>query len=95
MCPWTLQDIYYTRPHYQDTESKQLYLIHRNKHRETAKTRRQRKMAQMKEQIKTPGKEQNKMEISNLLDVDFKSLFIQMLYKVSEDLHSIIKSSKK
>ena len=47
-------------------ESKQLYLIHRNKHREAAKMRRQRNMAQMKEQIGTPEKELNKMEISNL-----------------------------
>ena len=38
---WTLQDICYIRPHYQDTESKQLYLLHRNKHREAAKIRRQ------------------------------------------------------
>ena len=54
------------RPHYQDTEAKQLYLVHRNKHRKAAKTRRQRNMAQMKEQIKTPEKELNEMEISNL-----------------------------
>ena len=53
---WTLQDTYYIKPHYQDTESKQLYLIHRNKHRETAKIRRQRNMAQVKEQINTPEK---------------------------------------
>ena len=52
------------KPHYQDTELKQLYLIHRHKHREAAKTRRQRNMAQMKEQIKTPEKELNKMEIT-------------------------------
>ena len=45
-------------------DSKQLYLIHRNKHREAVKMRRQRNMAQMKEQIKTPEKELNKMEIS-------------------------------
>ena len=63
---WTLQDAYYNWPHYQDTESKQLYLTHRNKHREGVKTRRQRNMAQMKEQNKTPEKELNKMEISNL-----------------------------
>ena len=54
-------------------ESKQIYLIHRNKHRE-AVTRRQRNMDQMKEQIKTPEKELNKMEISNLSDTDFKTL---------------------
>ena len=31
-------------------------------------------MAQMKEQNKTPQKELNKMEISNLLDAEFKTL---------------------
>ena len=67
LCHWTLQDTYYLRPHYQDTESKQLYLIHRNKHREAAKTRRQRNMAQMK-------KELNEIEISNLSDAEFKTL---------------------
>ena len=35
---------------------KRLYLIHRNKHREAAKMRRQRNMAQMEEQIKIPEK---------------------------------------
>ena len=55
-------------------ESKQLYLIHRNKHREAVKMRRQRNMAQMKEQKKTLEKELNKMEISNLSDADFKKL---------------------
>ena len=40
--------------HYQDMGSKQFYLIHRNKHREAAKVKRQRNMAQMKEQIKIP-----------------------------------------
>ena len=49
------------------------------KHREAAKTRRERNMAQMKEQIKTPEKEVNKMETSNLLDAEFKTLFIRML----------------
>ena len=54
-------------------ESKQLYLIHRNKHREAAKLRRQRNMAQMKEQNKTPEKELNKIETSNLSDAEFKT----------------------
>ena len=40
--------------------------------REVAKMKRQRNMAQMKEQTKTPGKELNKMDISNLADVEFK-----------------------
>ena len=46
---------------------KQLYLIHRKKHREAAKMRRQRHVAQMTE------KELNKMEISNLSDAEFKT----------------------
>ena len=73
MCHWTLQDTYYIRPHYKDMEPKQLYLIHRNKHMEAAKMRRQRNMAQMKGQIKTPEKELNEMEISNLSDAEFKT----------------------
>ena len=36
-------------------------------------------MAQMKEQIKTPVKELNEMEISNLPDVKFKAVVIRML----------------
>ena len=48
--------------------------------------RRQRNMAQMKKQIKTPEKELNK--ISNLLDADYKTLVIRMLKEVSEDLSS-------
>ena len=69
---------YYIRPHYQDTRVKAA-LIHRNKHREAAKMRRQRNMAQMKEQIKTPKKDLNEMEISNLSDAEFKTLVIMML----------------
>ena len=48
-------------------------------------------MAQMKEQIKIPEKELNKMEISNLWDVEFKTLVIRMLKEPSEDLSSIKK----
>ena len=36
-------------------------------------------MAQMKEQIKTPEKELNKMEISNLADAEFETMVIRML----------------
>ena len=60
---------------YQGTESKQLYLIHRNKHWEAAKMRRQRHTAQMKEQIKTPEKELSKMENSNLSDAESKTVY--------------------
>ena len=53
--------------------------------------RRQRNMVQMKEQIKTPEKELNKMEISNLSDAEFKTMVIRMLKELSEDLRSIKK----
>ena len=36
-------------------------------------------MAQMKQEIKTPEKELNKIEISNLSDAEFKTLVIRML----------------
>ena len=72
-------------------ESKQLYLIHRNKPREAAKMRRQRNVAQMKGQIKTSEKELNKMEVSNLSDAEFKTLVTRMLKELSEDLSSIKK----
>ena len=71
------------------TQSKQLHLIHRNKHREAAKMRRQRNMTQMKEQIKTPEKELNKKETSNLLNVEFKTLVISLLNGLNENLKSI------
>ena len=45
--------------------------------------RRQRNMAQMKEQIKTPEKELNKMEISHLSDAEFTTLVIRNLGRTS------------
>ena len=45
--------------------------------------RRQRNMAQMKEQNKTQEKELNKMEIINVSDTEFKTLFIRMLKELS------------
>ena len=48
-------------------------------------------MAQMKEQIKTPEKELNEMELNNLSDAEFKTLVIRMLKELSEDLTSIKK----
>ena len=48
-------------------------------------------MAQMKEQIKTPEKELNEMDISNLSDAEFKTLVIRMLKEISEDRNSIKK----
>ena len=53
--------------------------------------RRQRNMAQMKEQIKTIEKELNEMDISNILDAEFKTLVIKMLKELSEGFKSIKK----
>ena len=75
-------------------ESKQLYLIHRNKHREAAKMKRQRNMDQMKGQIKTPEKELNEMETSDLSDAEFKTLVMRMLKELSEDLSCLKKIQK-
>ena len=41
--------------------------------------RRQRKMAQMKEEDRTPEKELSETEIANLSDAEFKTLVIRML----------------
>ena len=48
-------------------------------------------MAKIREQIKTPEKELNKLDISNLSDAKFKTLVIRMLKELSEDLSSIKK----
>ena len=45
----------------------------------------------MKEHNKTPEKELNKMNISNLSDAEFMALVIMMLKELSEDLNSIKK----
>ena len=41
--------------------------------------RRQRNIARMEGQIKTPEKELNKMELSHLSDAEFKTLVIRLL----------------
>ena len=72
LCPTQFSGpLFYFRPCYQDRVSQQHCLIHRNKYREAAKLRRQRNMAQLKEQNKTPEKELNEMEISNLSEAEF------------------------
>ena len=55
--------------------------------------RRQINMSQMKEQIKTLEEELDKMEISHLVDTEFKTLIIRirMLNEYSENLNSIKK----
>ena len=46
----------------------------------------------MKEQNKTPEKELNKMEISNLSDAEFKTLVIKMLKEITGYCNSIKKT---
>ena len=45
----------------------------------------------MKEQIKTPEKELNEMEISNLSDADFKTMVIRMFKETSDEIKHIKK----
>ena len=47
-------------------------------------------MVQMKEQIKSPEKELNKIEISNC-DTELKTLVVRMLKELSEDFNGIKK----
>ena len=54
--------------------------------------RRQRNMAKMKEQTKTPENELNKKETSNLSDAEFKTLVIRMLKELSGYFSSIKKT---
>ena len=51
-------------------------------------------MAQKKEQIKTPEKELNEMEISNLSGAEFKTLVIRMLTEMVEYGHKIKEKAK-
>ena len=62
-----------------------LVLTHGSKQREAAKTRRQRNMTQMKEQIETPKKDKE-MEVSILSNAESKTLVIRMLKELSEKL---------
>ena len=51
-------------------------------------------MAQMKEQNKTPKKDLNKMDISNLSDVEFKTLVIRRLKELIEYKRNIREETK-
>ena len=48
----------------------------------------------MKEQNKTPEKELNKMEITNLSDAEFNTLVIRILKELTEYGNSIKKTQK-
>ena len=52
-------------------------------------------MAQMKEQNKTPEKELNKIETSNLSDAEFKTLVIRMLKELTGYFKNIKKTQAK
>ena len=52
------------------------------------------KMAQMKEQIKTPKIELSDKEIANLLDTEFKTLVIRMLTEMVEYGHKMEEQMK-
>ena len=73
----------------------QLYLMHRNKHREAGKMRRQRNMSQIKEQNKHPEKELNKMKTSKLTEAGFKTLVIQMLSELRERVDKLSENFSK
>ena len=51
-------------------------------------------MAHLKEQNKTPEKELNKTEISNLSDAEFRTLVIRMLRELTEYSNSIKKAQE-
>ena len=52
-------------------------------------------MAQMEEENKTPEKELNKTEISNLSDAEIKTLVIRMLKELTEYGNKMKKSREK
>ena len=56
--------------------------------------RRQRNVAQMKEQNKTPEKELNETEIANLTDAEFKTVVIWMLKELIEYSNNINEEMK-
>ena len=82
----TLQDTYYIRPLHQDHESKQIFVIYKNKYKEIAKIGRQRNSSQMKKQEKSPGKVLSKMEASNLSNIEIKLVVIKMLNRVKMEV---------
>ena len=63
----------------------QLYPQNRNRHREAAKMRQQRNTFQIKEKNKTTQRQLNKMDTSNLIDTEFKTLVIRMLNELREE----------
>ena len=71
------------------SQSRPIYLIHRNKHKEVAKMGSQRNRPKRKEQEKSPEKELNEMEASILSDAEFKVMVIRILNSMKKDLETI------
>ena len=59
--------------------------------KEAAKMWKQINMPQIKEQKKSPEKELNEEEASNLSDIQFKKMVIRMLKELSENYNSMKK----
>lgn len=87
---------------FQDQEIQLTYLLHRKKHREPDKKRRQRNIFQLKEQDKMPKKLQNETEINSLPDKEFKVMVIKVLTglergvdKLREGFNQEVENTKK
>ena len=56
---------------------------------------RQRNRPQMKEQESSPEEELNKMDVSNLSDIEFKVMIIRTLNSMKKDIEMIKRTSHK
>ena len=85
-------ELFYNRPRYEHSESKQLYLIHRNKHREAAKVRRQKYgSTERTEQNSREGTKQNGHKQSIGCRVQ-NTIVITMLKQLTGNFNSIKKT---
>lgn len=57
--------------------------------------RRQRNMDQMKEQDKIAAKEINKIEISNMPDIEFKGMIIKILTRLQKRVEDPMRPSRR
>ena len=73
------------------SETWELCLVHRNRHRKAAKMERQRSRNHMREQKRYP----EIMESSNLTDAEFKTLIIKMLNELRGNVDDISENFNK
>ena len=91
-CHWTLVNTYYIRPLSLPSLEGIAALPNTQKWTQGGyRTEETKKHLSNERTEKIPEKELNKMETSNLLDAEFKTLVIRMLNELSEDLNSIKK----